>query len=119
MNAPTAGRLQLSYLGLVQFLFLLTWVVSAIYLGPLLAKLGLPKEFAPRLLLLDQVLFACANVLLGLYADRVMRLFRGMAPGVLILNLIACLAFIAIPWLTDCARHCSSGWSPSGCSPRR
>jgi len=100
MNAPIAGRPQLSYLGLVQFLFLLTWAVYAIYLGPLLARLGLPKEFALRLLLLDQVLFACADVLLGLYADRVMRLFRGMAPVVVSLNLIACLAFVALPWLT-------------------
>ena len=100
MNAPPAGRLQLSYLGLVQFLFLLTWAVYAIFLGDLLARLGLPKEVAPRLLLLDQLLFACADVLLGLYADRAMRLFRRLAPVVLGLNLIACLAFVALPHLT-------------------
>ncbi|WP_295453342.1 hypothetical protein [uncultured Thiodictyon sp.] len=52
MIAPTAGRLLLSYLGLVQFLFLLTWAVYAIFLGDLLVRLGLPKEFAPRRLLL-------------------------------------------------------------------
>ena len=100
MNAPAVGRLQLSYLGLVQFLFLLTWAVYAIFLGELLARLGLPKEVAPRLLLLDQLLFACADVLLGLYADRAMRLFRRLAPVVLGLNLIACLAFVALPHLT-------------------
>ncbi|WP_295391157.1 MFS transporter [uncultured Thiodictyon sp.] len=99
MTAPTASRLLLSYLGLVQFLFLLTWAVYAIFLGDLLAKLGLPKAFAPRLLLLDQLLFACADIVLGLYADRAMRLFRGLAPVVLGLNLIACLAFVALPLL--------------------
>lgn len=100
MNTHAANRLQLGYLGLVQFLFLLTWAVYVIFLGDLLVRVGLPKEFAPRLLLLDQVLFVCADVLLGLYADRVMGLFRSMAPLVLSLNLIACLAFVALPHLT-------------------
>jgi hypothetical protein len=99
MSPLANGRLQFWYLGLVQFLFLLTWVVYAIFLGDLFAKLGLPKEFVPRLLLLDQLLFACADVLLGLYADRAMRLFRGLAPVVVGLNLIACSAFIALPHL--------------------
>jgi hypothetical protein len=99
MNPQASDRLQFGYLGLVQFLFLLTWVVYAIFLGDLFAKLGLPKDFVPRLLLLDQLLFACADVLLGLYADRAMRLFRGLAPVVVGLNLIACLAFVALPHL--------------------
>jgi hypothetical protein len=99
MNPQATDRLQFWYLGLVQFLFLLTWVVYAIFLGDLFVKLGLPKDFVPRLLLLDQLLFACADVLLGLYADRAMRLFRGLAPVVVGLNLIACLAFIALPHL--------------------
>lgn len=97
MSTAAVGRFQLAYLSLVQFLFLLTWTVYVIFLGDLLAKAGLPKEYAPRLLLLDQALFACADVLLGLYADRAMRLFRGLAPLVLGLNLIACLTFAALP----------------------
>ena len=99
MTASTTGRFLLSYLGLVQFLFLLTWAVYVIFLGDLLARLGLPKELAPRLLLLDQLLFVCADLLLGFYADRAMRLFRSLAPVVLGLNLIACLAFVALPYL--------------------
>jgi hypothetical protein len=71
-----------------------------IFLGDLLLRVGLPKAFAPRLLLMDQLLFLCADVLLGLYADRVMGLFRRLAPVVLSLNLIACLAFLALPHLT-------------------
>jgi len=103
MSPTFAGRLQLGYLGVVQFLFLLTWVVYAIFLGDLFDRLGLPREYVPRLLLLDQLLFACADVLLGLYADRAMRLFRGLASVVVALNLIACLAFIALPALATAA----------------
>ena len=100
MDAHAAGRpLLVSYLGLVQFLFLLTWVVYVIFLGDLLAKMGLPKDFVPRLLLLDQLLFACADVLLGVYADRAMRLLRKLAPLLLVLNLVSCLAFVALPHL--------------------
>ncbi len=96
-HAPVRG--QLAYLGLIQFLFLLTWAVYVIFLGDLVARLGLPKDTVPRLLLLDQALFACADVLLGLYADRTMRLFRGLAPLVLGLSLISCVAFVALPML--------------------
>jgi hypothetical protein len=74
-------------------------VVYAIFLGDLVERLGLPRDFVPRLLLLDQVLFACADVLLGLYADRAMATFRRLAPLVLGLNLIACLAFVTVPHL--------------------
>lgn len=105
MNTPThARRFALeAYLGLIQFLFLLTWVVYVIYLGDLLAKLGLPKDFVPKLLLLDQVLFVVADVALGFQADRVLRLFRSMAPLVLVLNLLSCLVFVALPHLATAA----------------
>ncbi len=91
----------LAYLGGIQFLFLATWVVYVIYLGDLLEKLGLPKTFLPTLLLIDQLLFAVADVLLGLYADRAMRFYRSLAPLVITLNLIACLAFVALPHLAS------------------
>lgn len=93
---PRQGGLD-AYLGLLQFLFLLTWIVYVIFLPDLLARAGLPKEFAPRLLLADQLLFACADVLLGLYADRAMNLLRRLTPIVLVLNLVSCLIFAALP----------------------
>lgn len=86
-----------SYLGVVQFLFLLTWVVYVIFLEGLLAKLGLPKDFVPRLLLLDQLLFALADVALGFAADRVLKVWGRIAPGLMVLNLVSCLAFVALP----------------------
>lgn len=96
----------LSYLAGVQFLFLATWVVYVIYLPDLLAKSGLPKGFLPTLLLLDQLLFACADMVLGFYADRAMRFYRALAPLLMTLNLIACLAFIGLP-------HIAAAVSPS------
>jgi len=93
----------LAYLSVVQFLFLATWVIYVIYLGDLLEKLGLPKGFLPTLLLIDQLLFVCADVLLGLYSDRAMRYYRRLALLVMTLNLIACLAFIALPHLASTA----------------
>jgi len=101
MSASTAvlNRIQYSYLGLVQFLFLLTWVVYVIFLGDLVEKLGLPKDFVPRLLLIDQLLFVCADLALALYADRLMRLLRSLAPVLISLNLLSCLAFVALPHL--------------------
>ncbi len=99
LPAPTARiRIGLeSYLGGVQFLFLLTWVVYVVFLEGLLAKLGLPKDLAPRLLLLDQCLFALADVALGYYADRVLRVWGRLAPWLIVLNLVSCLAFAALP----------------------
>ena len=103
MSAVLATRLPAAqgiYLVALQALFLLTWVVYVIYLPELAGRLGWPAEWVPRLLLLDQVLFAVADIVLGLHADRILPRFRRFAPFVLTLNLIACLAFIALPWLT-------------------
>lgn len=91
------------YLGLLQFLFLLTWIVYVIFLGDLLERAGLPKRFAPRLLLIDQLLFACCDVVLGLYADRSLTLLRRLTPLILTLNLLACLIFASLPTLAAIA----------------
>ncbi len=88
---------QFGYLGLIQLLFLTTWTVYVVFLGDLLAQAGLPRGLVPTLLLVDQVLFALADVLLGRYADRAMGLFRRLAPLVLGLNLVACAAFALLP----------------------
>ncbi len=87
------------YLGLFQFLFLLAWIVYVIFLPDLLARAGLPKDFAPRLLIADQLLFAGLDVVLGLFADRAMNQLRRLTPIVLVLNLLACLIFVALPHL--------------------
>ena len=86
-----------AYLTGVQFLFLLTWVVYVVFLESLVVGMGLPKDFVPKLLLLDQMLFALADVALGYYADRLLRLWGRVAPLLVALNLVSCLAFVALP----------------------
>lgn len=93
---PPASSLD-AYLGVVQFLFLLTWVVYAVFLEELLARLGLPKHYVPLLLMLDQGLFALADLALGYSADRLLRAWGRAAPLLVALNLTACLAFVALP----------------------
>jgi len=85
-------------LALLQCFFLLTWVVYVVYLPDLVADLGWPAHWVPRLLLLDQLLFALADVVLGRYGDRVLGRFGRFAPFVLTLNLVSCVAFVALPY---------------------
>jgi hypothetical protein len=102
MIGATLSRMQRglqAYLGLIQFLFLLTWVVYVIFLEGMLVKLGLPKEFVPRLLLLDQLVFAFADVGLGFFADRALRLWGRIAPLLVTLNVLSCAAFVALPFV--------------------
>ena len=96
----TVGAAIGAYLSGIQFLFLLTWIVYVVYLGDLLAAMGWPKEWVTRLLLLDQILFVLADVALGFYADRALRLVGRMAPWILTLNLLSCLVFVSMPHLT-------------------
>jgi MFS family permease len=86
---------------LVQFLFLLTWVVYVIFLGDMLARLGLPKDWLPKLLLADQIFFLLADIALGYQADRAQRLWGRVAPLLVSLNLLSCLAFVALPFVAS------------------
>lgn len=92
-------------LGLLQGVFLLTWIVYVVFLGDLLGQAGLPKDLAPRLLVLDQVVFACMDVLLGLYADHMLNLVRRLAPMLLVVNLFACLIFAGLPAIAGAGPH--------------
>jgi len=88
-------------LGVLQFLFLLSWTVYVVFLGDLLERAGLPKDVLPKLLLADQIVFACMDVLLGWYADRARRGLRRLTPLLLALNLASCLLFISLPFMAD------------------
>lgn len=92
---------QAACLGTLQFLFLLTWVVYATYLGDLLNHVGLPRQLATPFLLFDQLIIAVADVMLGFYADRFFSKGGRLVRPVLILNLLSCAAFITLPLLTN------------------
>ncbi len=88
-----------AYVGMVQYLFLLTWIVYVIFLGDLAARVGVPEGFVPKLLLADQLLFACADLIAGYYADRIMTWMRRLGPWLVVSNLLSCAAFVALPWI--------------------
>src|SRR5437868_7084064 len=79
-RAPRAAAL---YLGVVQFLFATTWIVYVIYLPRLLESVGVAAALVPWVLLLDQLIFMVADVVMGVAADRVERLAGRLGPVVL------------------------------------
>jgi hypothetical protein len=81
----------------VQFFFVCTWTVYAIYLPRLLADAGLPPQWAPRVLLLDQLVFLVADIACGVAADRVQRTIGRIGPMVAGLTLLSCAAFLLMP----------------------
>jgi hypothetical protein len=97
--SPQARRRADRQLTIMQFLFLLTWIVYAIYLEKLLQGMGYAREFALMLLILDQVLFAVADIALGCWADRLIKQWKKLAPWLITLNLLGCLSFMALPFL--------------------
>jgi len=54
------------YLALVQFLFVTCWTVYVIYLPGLLESAGLPRRYAPWILVLDQLVFMAMDVMTGM-----------------------------------------------------
>ena len=91
------------YLGAVQFLFALTWVVYVIYLPQLAAKAGLGKEAVVWILVLDQMIFAVMDALTGIAADRVARSVGRLGALVVALTLVSCAAFVALPYVAPAA----------------
>ncbi|MBI4755550.1 MAG: MFS transporter [Betaproteobacteria bacterium] len=92
-NAPAM------YLAVLQFVFLSTWTVYAIYLPELLQSVGVARSWTAWLLLADQVLFAVCDVLAGFAADRAFRLYGRVGTWVVGATVASCLAFLLLPWL--------------------
>jgi hypothetical protein len=95
--ADAARRGAAQAIALVQFFFVCTWTVYAIYLPRLLADAGLPPQWAPRVLLLDQLVFLVADIACGVAADRVQRTIGRIGPMVAGLTLLSCAAFLLMP----------------------
>ncbi len=87
------------YLGIVQFVFVSTWTVYAIFLPGLLASVGIPKQWTAWVLMADQILFVVFDVVAGFAADRVHRAYGRIGPWIVGATMISCLAFLLLPWL--------------------
>lgn len=86
------------YLGLVQFLFTLTWTVYVIFLPQLAAQAGIPKQWVIYILLADQLVFVCMDFAMGLAADRVSRVLGRLGFVILGVTLASCAAFLLLPF---------------------
>jgi MFS family permease len=87
------------FLGVVQFVFALTWTVYVIFLPSLAVQAGLPKQSVILILLLDQIVFVFADYATGLAADRVSRIVGRLGHFILGLTLLSCVAFLLMPYV--------------------
>jgi hypothetical protein len=87
------------YLGVVQFLFALTWTVYVIYLPALAEQAGIGKGAVLAILMLDQAIFAVCDAAMGAYADRAARVHGRLARIVLALTVVSCAAFLLLPYV--------------------
>ena len=85
------------YLGVVQFLFALCWIVYVIYLPQLAAQAGIAKGAVAWILMADQLVFVFADYASGVAADRVSRVVGRVGLAVLAATVVSCLAFLALP----------------------
>ena len=99
MTRPIPHRVGV-YLAVVQLLFTTTWTVYVIYLPALAAQVGIAKEDVPYILVLDQAIFVCTDLAMGIAADRVSRALGRLGPFVLGATLLSCAAFFVLPRVT-------------------
>jgi MFS family permease len=88
------------YLAVVQFLFVTCWTLYVIYLPGLLEAAGLPKRYAPWILVADQLTFMVMDVVTGMAADRAGRTLGRIGPLIVGLTAVSCVAFLLIPLAT-------------------
>jgi MFS family permease len=98
------------YLGIVQFVFVSTWTVYAIFLPVLLASVGIAKQWTAWVLMADQVLFVVFDVAAGYAADRVNRLYGRIGPWVVGVTALSCLTFLLMPWLAVADGENGAAW---------
>jgi len=98
---PTPGPLRGVgvYMGLVQLLFALGWVVYAAYLPELAAQVGLERRWVPWILALDQLIFIVTDLVVGVWSDKAAAVQGRLAKVVLATTLVSALAFLLLPWL--------------------
>ena len=90
-------------LAVVQFVFTLGWTVYVVFLPALLARAGLPANWLPWLLIIDQAIFAIMDIAFGLMADRIGQAWQRLARAILWLTTLSALAFLALPLVSGVA----------------
>ena len=91
------------YLAVVQFVFVSTWTIYIVFLPELLLRAGIDKAWLPRIVIADQVLMAIFDLAFGIAAARGMQRYGRIAPLVLGVSLVSCLAFLLLPQMAATA----------------
>ena len=84
-------------LTLVQLFFTLGWTVYVIFLPGLLKRAGIDASWLLWILILDQLLFATADVACGFWLDRSKQLLRRAGNWLTALVIASCALFILLP----------------------
>lgn len=108
MTQGSASRvlwLQVWGLATVQGAIALTWVIYNLYLVQLLAQFGFPAPIATGLLILENVLAAVMEPLMGSLSDRAQRWIGSRFPFIAVGMILAATVFIAIPALVVFGSH--------------
>ena len=95
----TALRSTALWASTIQGLFALTWALYVAFLPGLLARAGVDARFVVVFVLLDQVVFAVCDWASGIYADRLVRLLKRLAPALTACALVSSCALVALPWV--------------------
>ncbi|MEM9162934.1 MAG: MFS transporter [Cyanobacteria bacterium P01_F01_bin.4] len=88
---------QVCGLAAVQGAIALTWVIYNLYLVDLLTQQGFPKPLATTLLILENILGALMEPLMGSLSDQTQHWMGSRFPQVALGMILAAMAFIAIP----------------------
>jgi hypothetical protein len=88
------------YFGFMQLFFALSWVIYVIYLPRLAAQAGIERGVVPWILVLDQVIFALCDWLVGIAADRVANVVGRLGALVAGVTALSALAFLLLPLVT-------------------
>ena len=73
-------------------------MVYVIYLGDLLDRVGIGREYLIWFIILDQAVFAISDTLMGYAADKVERFIGNLGPKIIAVNAVSCLAFVLLPF---------------------
>ena len=84
-------------IALVQLFFTLGWTVYVIFLPGLMKVAGIDISWLAWILIIDQLLFAAADVATGIWLDRSERFMRTAGNWITALVLVACAVFVLLP----------------------
>lgn len=88
-------------LALVQIFFTLGWTVYVIFLPGLLKVAGIDVSWLAWILVVDQLLFAAADVVTGVWLDRSRQFMRTAGNWLTALVLAACMVFVLLPFFAQ------------------